>query len=108
MAILLMLVVAGWAGGAISAENSVSQMGNRGPRDNHDHAIPIDVNGVAVNAGNVICPIMGTAVTVDSPNKVEYQGKVYNLCCDGCKDMFLKDPEAALKKLAELEAAANK
>ena len=59
-----------------------------------------------VNAGNKVCPIMGMPVSEDSPDKVEYQGKLYNLCCAGCKDAFLKDPEAALKKLAEAEEAS--
>lgn len=27
-----------------------------------------------------------------------YNGKVYGFCATGCKDEFLKDPEAALKK----------
>jgi len=66
------------------------------------------VEAKAVNAGNTICPVMGGPVSVDSTYNVEYKGKVYNLCCGGCKETFLKDPEAALKKLAELEAPAKK
>lgn len=56
-----------------------------------------------VNAGNKICPIMGAPVNLDNSVKVEYKGKIYNLCCMGCKGAFLQDPEAALKKLAEIE-----
>ncbi|MFH0753894.1 MAG: YHS domain-containing protein [Candidatus Omnitrophota bacterium] len=53
----------------------------------------------AVSAGNTICPVMGGAVSDQSPFKVEYKGMIYNLCCGGCKEIFLKDPEAAIKKL---------
>ena len=69
--------------------------------------VPVDVVVTVVSAGNKICPIMGGPVSEDSPNKVEYNGKSYNLCCAGCKEAFLKDPEAALKRLAELEAPSG-
>ncbi|MCB9757452.1 MAG: TRASH domain-containing protein [Candidatus Omnitrophica bacterium] len=36
---------------------------------------------------------------------VEYKGKVYNLCCEMCKKDFLKDPEAAIKKLEAADMA---
>ncbi|MBN2724495.1 MAG: YHS domain-containing protein [Deltaproteobacteria bacterium] len=35
---------------------------------------------------------------------VEYKGKTYVFGCNGCKGIFLKDPEAALKKYKFLEA----
>ena len=53
----------------------------------------------AVDAGNKLCPISGEPVSGTS--FVEYQGKRYGLCCPGCKQMFLADPE---KHIAEMEA----
>lgn len=49
-----------------------------------------------------VCPIsgehLGTPV-MGPPQKVEVQGKTVFLCCEGCKDEFLKDPDAALARL---------
>ncbi len=44
----------------------------------------------AVEVGNKICPVSGEAVGSMGPGaRVEYKGKVYNLCCAMCKDEFL-------------------
>jgi YHS domain-containing protein len=115
---VVLVLVFGWTVLSFACENCGCQVAKAGQV--HEPAavegVPVaavsDAKAVAaapvlVNAGNTICPIMGGAVSVDSPNKVEYKGKLYNLCCGGCKEAFLKDPEAALKKLAELEAAAK-
>lgn len=50
-------------------------------------------------AENKICPISGEGFSHGDPVTVEYKGKAYNLCCAMCKKDFLKDPEAAIKKL---------
>lgn len=62
----------------------------------------------AVKVGNKICPISGEAIgeggMAGQQETVEYKGKSYNLCCSMCKKDFLKDPEAAIKKMEEKEA----
>jgi YHS domain-containing protein len=62
----------------------------------------------AVNVGNKYCPISGEEIGKGDMEgqtaTVEYKGKIYNLCCPMCKDAFLKDPEAAIKKMQEQEA----
>ncbi len=62
----------------------------------------------AVKAGNKICPISGEEIGEEGMAgqevTVEYKGKVYNLCCAMCKKDFLKDPEAAIKKLETMDA----
>lgn len=62
-----------------------------------------------VKVGNKICPISGEAIGEDGMTgqevTVEYKGKVYNLCCEMCKKDFLKDPEAAIKKLEAADMA---
>lgn len=55
----------------------------------------------AVNVGNVICPVMNEMITDPGMNTVEYDGKVYDLCCPACKEEFLKDPA---KYVAKVEA----
>ena len=88
---VLLLTAAGWAGAVVAGEAKCPLQ-----------AAPA-LKGVS--AHNKVCPIMGSTVTDDSPVKVEYMGKIYNLCCGGCKEVFLKDPQAALKKLAAAEAS---
>lgn len=55
----------------------------------------------AVEVGNKICPVSGDKVPApgekgtmgDKPVKVEYKGKIYNLCCPMCVKDFKKNPE---------------
>ena len=110
---VLMAVVMFSVVGSAGVVLACSSCGCQGAKA-HDHADADHVSAATVaqaaapvNAGNKVCPIMGEPVSEDSPDKVEYQGKLYNLCCAGCKDAFLKDPEAALKKLAEVEEASD-
>ena len=57
--------------------------------------------------GNKICPISGEKIVMGKESKVEYNGKTYNLCCAMCEKDFNKDPEAAIKKLEEMEKTAG-
>jgi YHS domain-containing protein len=54
-----------------------------------------------VVVGNKVCPITGMAIPEAdmSKNTVEYEGKVYNLCCPDCKAAFMADPIAAVAKV---------
>ncbi len=62
----------------------------------------------AVEVGNKHCPVSGREVGVMGPPvKYEYNGKVYNLCCPGCKNTFNSDPEK-YSKIAEDEVKAPK
>ncbi len=55
----------------------------------------------AVEVGNKICPVSGdnvpapgeTGTMGDKPVKIEYKGKIYNLCCLMCVKDFKKNPE---------------
>ncbi|MBF0571133.1 MAG: YHS domain-containing protein [Candidatus Omnitrophica bacterium] len=61
----------------------------------------------AVEVGNKHCPVSGKEVGVMGPAfKLEYNGKVYNLCCPGCKSTFNNDPEK-YSKIAEADAASE-
>ena len=60
-----------------------------------------------VNVGNKICPVSGQSVnTMGEPVTLEYNGKVYNLCCADCKGKFLAEAEK-YSAIAEEEAAAE-
>ncbi len=65
--------------------------------------IPFPAAGTKVDVGNKICPISGEKIKEGKEFKVEYNGKVYNLCCSMCEKDFKKDPEAAIKKLEMME-----
>ena len=60
-------------------------------------------NSEAMNIGNTMCPVSGESVeAMGKPYQVEYNGKVYNLCCKACAKTFKKDPEK-YSKIAEKE-----
>ena len=47
-----------------------------------------------VKVGNKICPVSGEKVgEMGDVVQVEYNGKLYNLCCKMCKKDFMKNPE---------------
>ena len=46
-----------------------------------------------VEVGNKICPVMNNSISPGSEVKVEYNGKIYNLCCLGCVAEFNSSPD---------------
>ncbi len=60
-----------------------------------------------VEAGNKICPVMGTKIEKGKQVKYEYKGKVYNFCCPMCIDEFKKDPEKYIQKVEEEKQKEN-
>ena len=49
-----------------------------------------------------MCPVSGEMLgTMGAPEKVDVNGKSVWICCDGCKDKLLADPD---KYLADLKA----
>jgi len=59
----------------------------------------------AVKVGNEICPVSGENVEATGGGIEHiYDGKIYNLCCAGCVDIFKKDPEK-YSAIAEKNAA---
>lgn len=43
-------------------------------------------------------PVCGMNVSENSEHYYQYQGKKYLFCCDGCKQKFIKNPEAYLQE----------
>lgn len=58
---------------------------------------------VKIEVGNKICPISGEKIKPGKEHKVEYNGKVYNLCCSMCDKDYKKDPQAAIEKLEAMK-----
>ena len=59
------------------------------------------VSTKAVEVGNKTCPVSGDKIPApgekgtmgDNPVKIEYKGKIYNLCCPMCVKDFKKNPK---------------
>ena len=61
-----------------------------------------------VNVNNTICPVTGSAVDMKNPVTVEYNGKIYNLCCSMCPKTFKSNPEKYSKIAEEQAKSINK
>lgn len=52
----------------------------------------------------VVCPVSGKEIKKSEAKFThEYEGKTYYLCCEMCKEKFVKNPEKFLKKKAEMK-----
>lgn len=53
-------------------------------------------------AGNTLCPITNSKVgSMEKGAHVDYKGYRVGLCCNGCKEKFMKAPDENLKKALE-------
>lgn len=90
--------------GSMMEENG-SMMGQEGMMDHK-----MDEKGTkAIEVGNKICPVSGDKIPAPGEEsamgevvKYEYNGKIYNLCCEMCIKDFKKNPEK-YSKIAEDE-----
>ena len=53
----------------------------------------------AIEVGNTVCPVSGTAIDAAKKATFEYEGKVYNFCCEGCIEKFKADPAGYISKM---------
>ncbi|GIV06682.1 MAG: hypothetical protein KatS3mg016_2257 [Fimbriimonadales bacterium] len=56
----------------------------------------------------LICPVSGEELKVESAVRVVYNGKVYYVGCENCKAQFLKDPATYAKKAESLSKLQGK
>ena len=99
------------------ALGTMVSMGDRGSAQNRFDRLFQCTTGGDLSAGTVVaptrtnlgksgsqthCPITGMKLEKRDAF-IDYQGQRIYLCCSGCKDMFLKNPEAALGKLEKRE-----
>ncbi len=82
---------AGVKDGAMHSHGGTASMAEEAA---HKHAVK-----QVSEANNKLCPVMGNKIQKDKAVKVEYNGKVYNLCCAGCMTAFEKDPEKYIEKM---------
>jgi len=71
----------------------------------HEHVQEAVVeNQIPIKVGNKICPVSGDPIDSMDGFEIEYDGKVYNLCCKMCVKDFNADPE---KYIAIVEAEVS-
>lgn len=58
----------------------------------------------AVEVGNATCPVNGEEIDIDNKVTYEYEGKIYNFCCQACVDEFKNSPEEYIATLEEESA----
>lgn len=56
----------------------------------------------AVNVKNVICPVSEDDIVAAEAVKYEYDGKIYNFCCESCVEHFKKYPDKFVHRLTKL------
>ena len=69
---------------------------------------PSSTVAASVKVNNTICPVMGTPVNMKNPVTIEYNGKIYNLCCSRCPAMFRANPEKYSRIAEEQAKSVNK
>src|SRR5690348_6776623 len=57
----------------------------------------------AVQPVDLVCGMKVDPAT--AKDKLDYRGKTYYFCCDGCLEMFRKDPERYLSRQVARDAA---
>jgi YHS domain-containing protein len=61
----------------------------------------------SVDAGNKFCPVSGRPIGIMGPGvQVQYNGKIYHLCCGGCITTFNSDP-AKYAKIADTQGVTQ-
>ena len=84
---------------AIFVQGGVCQSGETKAKAAAATTAPVKVN-------NTICPVTGNPIDMKNPITVEYNGKIYNLCCPMCPATFKANPEK-YAKIAEDQAAVK-
>jgi len=91
--------------GSHSQNQDRAQAGHKEHMDTQVGAVVQQVPKEAVSVGNKVCPISGEKIDEKMKTTYEYEGKVYNFCCEMCIEDFKKDPQKYIKKIEEeLEA----
>ena len=75
--------------------------GNGVCEDNEAKVIVKQGDSTAVSVNNFLCPVSEDDIDKATAIKVEYKGKIYNLCCSACAKHFIKHPE----KFAQLSTS---
>lgn len=122
-ALIAAAVVVALAGSGYAALRYTGLMGSQGccssgapaPGGSTEPATQLPADDATLIASQVYCPIMpetklgemGQPVKILVKDKAGVEQPVF-VCCKGCKRKVLANPEAALAKVAEFKAAAER
>ena len=114
---LAVLVIAVGISGCADSPAPVDQsQGTVGADDDHDHDVDADHDHAEIPKGfedlsaddraaalkQATCPVLGGKLgAMGTPYKINVQGRDVFLCCEGCKEELLKDPDKYLAKLEQ-------
>lgn len=116
LCLLSMLLVAGCADQAAppAADDSANttEAGSTESTTEETETVELSAEDKALVEAQVFCPLGGPLGSMGTPVKVMVEGKPIFLCCDGCREGVLADPEAAFaaiekKKQEAAEKAAS-
>ena len=95
----LTLVVVLLMAGA-SYVSAADEKGSSKQADHKEHGMTAMDEDALLEVGNKICPVSGEDVgEMGDPVKVEYKGKIYNLCCKMCKKDFNNNNKKFFKEI---------
>lgn len=83
-----------------SSHQKIAQLDSGHKHDSESSAIETTLEE-AVDVGNEICPVSGEKIDQKMKATYEYEGKIYNFCCQMCIDEFKKDPQKYIDKVKE-------
>ncbi len=101
--LVMVLLIGGvvvFAGAAVFAQDE---------HEGHQHEMAeeeqVEVAGEEelLEVGNMICPVSGEEIKEGEAYKFEYEGKIYNFCCNMCVKDFKKDPQKYIDILEKTE-----
>lgn len=71
-------------------------------------AVKITEGAQEIKIGNKICPVCGEEIEEGAEVTYEFEGKIYNFCCEDCIEEFKKDPKKYIEAVEkELKAEAE-
>jgi len=97
-------IVIGTAAGLtlLAGCGSDEQHPHDGDHADHVHGALAPAADSAAAAVVAVCPVSGEELgSMGDPHVVSYEGKQVKLCCDGCEEDFLKEPQKFLSKLMQ-------
>lgn len=89
-------------GGMDSEQEGYQKMPQSGGGRQHETlTVKESVSREVAAVDNKICPVSGEEISEETKATYEYEGKVYNFCCQMCIEDFKKEPQKYIKKVEE-------
>lgn len=108
MFILISLFIFSFAVSSFAQMKCMGHSGSSEHKHNPSGSMAQESQKRSVEVGNKICPVLNEKINERTKATYEYEGKIYNFCCEMCIDEFKKDPQKYIHKIEEeLEAESQ-